>query len=250
MIPLESISGVLDRIGPDAPEVPEASGLTVQDRAYVTAELRAAWVGLLNALSGRVVNRPDPTAVYRPLFAGRETAVRVRECGLRIPPWIVASEITTALGFYRRHGCRVLVGSLEGREPGRWIRGPDGEEELRTLLALHPLYLQGLPPGRGVELFIVGERTFVREPPGPILGGGRESLPRPDLTPELRRRCLELARALRLDFALLRLQLDETGDLYCLDIDVFPDFDRCAPTLSAEITTALAGLLKGGDLRP
>jgi hypothetical protein len=245
---LTQLSGVLLRGQP--PVSRSDLGSPGEDGHYIAAERRAALVGLWNALPCRVVNRPIPGGLRRPLLAAGAASQMLR-CGFRLPAMQLTSDADEAVAFYRRCGQRALLSSPSGRDLWRSVRGKQGAEEIEAALARHPIVLQELPDGEWLQLFTVGDRAFGTLAPAELLGGGSDQGPlrAVELSVWLQERCCRLARAFRLDFAQLQLLRTERGELYCLDLSALPDPSRCGPPLQQQITAALATLLLGGDER-
>jgi hypothetical protein len=244
-VPLQHLSGVLLRAHPAVRDDVESPGL---DQEYIAAERRAAWVGLWNALPCRVVNRPVPGRLRRPLFAA-DAASLVSRCGFRLPAMRLTFDEAEAATFYRLCGREALLSSPSGQHLWQPVRGEEGAREIAAALVRHPIYLQELPDGERLQVFTVGERAFGTLADGDLLGSGEEraSLPAADLPVRLQEQCCRLARSFQLDFAQLQLLRTQLGEFYCLDLSPTPDYTRCEPGLRQQITAALTTLLGGGE---
>lgn len=247
-IPLASISGVLTRMWQPIKTDPDQSQ---QDQQYIQYELYATLIGLFYALDCRVVNRPIPGAISRPIFTGIERVRRIRQCGFKLPPTLVTPSYEKALRFYHRCSQRAILGSLSGQFPWQLIMGKEGERDLQAVLAQHPIYLQETPVGEWLQVFTVGERAFgASVPMDPIAGrNGKEPLQAAEISPALQVRCCRLAQALHLDFAQLHILKTDQGEEYCFDVISFPIYDPCEDSLQESITAALAELLEKGGRR-
>jgi hypothetical protein len=246
-IPLAHLSGVLLRAQPAPRGSMESAG---EDQQYIAAERRAAMVAFWNALPCRVVNRPVPGSLRRPLF-GAAAAPSIRRCGFRLPAMCLCSSAEEAIPFYRRCGQRALLSSPSGSGLWRMVQGKQGIGEVEEALTRHPVTLQELPDGEGLRVFTVGDQAFgMRAPLGLGVGrGGEGSVRSAELSPALRARCCQLARAFGLDFAEIQLLHGERGETYCLDLGIMPDYARCEEALQEQITAALVTLLLGQEER-
>lgn len=273
-VPLTALTGVLVR--PQRPVPPDA-GLSPEDEDYLAYELQATVLGLLHALPCPVVNLPLPEPLARPAFTSAARLQRIVASGFRLPATLATADRDRAARFFDRSGGLAILGTLSGQVPPRLIEGAAGLDALLAAIARHPVYLQRVPPGRWLDVFVVADRVMAVS----VLSGAAPSpqsgVPAPDplridcgmawptpgaspaagppaaaavgLPSTFAAHCCALTRALHLDFAHLRLVCAQSGEACCLDISAHPVCNHCAPEVQDQIATALADLLARGERR-
>jgi len=246
-IPLPAVTGILARVR-DALIVPLE--VVTQERQYVALELRAALVALLNCIECPVINRPSLRS-FRPLSTGAEIAEALLACGFTLPRSLMTSRVERASRFYEECGGAVLAASPCGLRPWSLVQGPGGGERLAVLLAQHPVLLQELPAGQWVRVYSLGDRAWAAPVPIEPWSKSLEMGPLhrteiPILVPE---QCGRLAERLGLEFAQMELVRTGAGEICCLGVSAWPNYEACDDELRASITAGLADWLEGREKR-
>jgi hypothetical protein len=242
-IPLKNITSVLARMVYSSYKEPQ---LSQKDQDYISSESYATLIGLLNSLDCLVVNRPKPGMVRAPILVNREQIEVVKQCGLKLPNMLVTASPERALSFYNSHNQIAIIGSPSTPFFLDLIKGEEGVSKLELVLnQQQPIYLQEIPQGQWLQVFVVDNRVF-----GSSFWFNSQigvNFPKTELSPELQEQCCKLAQVLELDFMQVRLVQTEQSEAYCYDINEFPSYIQCDKELQEGIKTALAELLEKGN---
>jgi len=122
-VPFANISGILARMHGPIKTDPE---LNQHDQEYIRHETHAALMGLLHDLNCRVINRPSPGVMGRPIFTNRDQVGCVTQCGFKLPATLVTSSYESASRFYDCCGRIAILRSTSGQIPWRLISGTEG----------------------------------------------------------------------------------------------------------------------------
>lgn len=245
-IPLDDVHGVLVRsINPLQPNSKQAEN----DQQFSLYEQSAALEGFLSDLDRPVINRPIPGSWGKQLYMGPDATTLVRDCGFMIPLTYIGASRDT-LGQFARclaGNAAILSGLNEPVPPGVFSQEAliEGEDDFFADDATRPFYLQELPKGELIQMYVVGPRVSAVAG-GPwymAQDGPAEPLPRTKVSGEIKYRARSLARSLNLDFAQLNMLKVSHDEWYCYDVSGFPMYSHCCEDMQTVITAALADLL-------
>jgi hypothetical protein len=244
-VSLADIGAVLVRHKP--PPLPDPDQATEED-GYIAGELQATLLAFLQSLDCLVICRPDPRISRRLAVAAVEWRPAIHEAGFRLARVLATADPAAAHDFCGAGDQPVLLRSPSGLDPWKLLEGENGAAHRAALMARHPVYLQELPGGRGLRVFVVGERVLGCD--GDLSRVAGTNVPprfrAVALSPDEQQQCRRLARLLDLEFAQMDLVETESGELYCLDVSPWPELESCEPELQRMMATALADLLEGG----
>jgi hypothetical protein len=245
-LPLSTLTGVLVRYPPRP--LPDPTS-TSKDSIYLTAELQSTLYAFLNSFKRSVINAPAKGVCNRIAVSSVEAPGAIAAAGFKLPRVLLTADAADAAAFRERCGGAMLFRPPSGFEP--WRRVDDAAElaASRQRLDLHPLYFQELPRGEWLRVLVAGGHCFAVAGAGAYPGDAEAEPASTRLTAGIRQQCLQLARGLALEFAQIDLLLAPGGDLYCLDVSAWPEYERCGPELQRSIAEALADRLLGEEMR-
>jgi hypothetical protein len=243
---LSALTGVLVRNPPRPLPAPTS---TSKDSIYLSAELQSTLYAFLNSLKVTVINRPTKGVAHRMAVSSVEAPEAIRTAGFKLPRVLLTADAGDAAAFRQRCGDAILFRPPSGFEP--WRRLDDAAElgDLWHRLELHPLYLQELPPGQWLRILVAGGQCFAVAGAGLYPGDAEAELGPAHLTAAMQQQCVQLARGLGLGLAQIDLLRAPDGELVCLDVSAWPEYERCGPELQRSIAEALADRLLYEEMR-
>jgi len=247
---LDEISGVYIRfLGPE--DRPPLSGLDQFDAAALRHEGDLALLALTESLACPVVNRirggaSNNSKPYQALVIG--------QTGLSVPPTLVTSDPIAVRAFHARHR-EVIYKSASGVRSIVRRLGPDQLERL-DLLRHGPAHLQAFVPGHNVRVHTVGRQIFATRIDSDAvdyryahLDGSTATLKPVRIPASVEAACLRLAEEFDLLFAGIDLKETPDGEFFCFEVNPCPGFLYYERHTGQPISTAIAELLRGSDVR-
>jgi hypothetical protein len=245
-VSLSVLTGVLVRCPPRP--LPDPTS-TSKDSIYLSTELQSTLYAFLHSLRITVINAPSRGVSHRIPAASVEAPEVISAAGFKLPRVLLTADAADAAAFRQRCGGAMLFRPPSGFEPWRRVDDAADLVALKHRLHQHPLYFQELPPGQWLRVLITGGQCFAVAGAGAYPGDAKAELGPTDLTGALLQQCLQLAGGLALEFAQIDLLRAPGGDLYCLDVSAWPEYERCGPELQRSIAEALADRLLGEEMR-
>ncbi len=213
--------------------------------SYVECEPEIA--ALLNNLPCRVANRPAAGMSNR---SKPFQALRIRECGFRIPDTLVTNDPVAVRRLYEEYGGEIIFKSISGvRSIVRRLR----REYLERLPLLRngPTQFQAFIAGDDIRVHIVGDQclaTRIRCASVDYRFAWQEGIPlkmEPTmLSAEVTSQCLRLSQKLGLTLAGIDLRESPTGEYFCFEVNAAPMFSFYEKETGQSISAALGELLR------
>lgn len=188
--------------------------------------------------SVRVVNRASASASNTSKPA---QALAIRAAGFEVPTGLLTTDPAAARAFVSRHG-RVIVKSTSAvRSIVRLV----GADEDFAAVEWCPTQFQAFVEGVEFRAHVVGGRVFAHRVVSDAVDYryGDAELLRDELPDDVVRRCITLARRLRLELAGLDLRRSPDGRWFCFEANTSPVWS--AYDADGEIGDALAHHLAG-----
>jgi len=209
-----------------------------------TRSILHSLMNLFDILPARVVNR------RRPMMSNNSKpyqALLIRQAGFAIPETFVTNNPSSLLALASSKGPFVYksISSVRSIVAALDERCADKIESLRLL----PTQFQRKIEGFNVRVHVIGRRLFATkiltsatDYRYAIKEGAYANLSPYELTVELRKRCLHLARMFELSFAGIDL-IVSTGKVYCLEVNPSPGYSYYQEATGQPISDALANYL-------
>ena len=247
---LERLKGVYIRLMDSRclPEVERArEGSPVRHQCRELHDTLVQWCEIAAC---RVVNRVGPMGSNS---SKPYQAQLIREHGFRIPRTLITNDPDLVREFRRRHG-RVIFKSISG------VRSIVSPLEDASMAQLHrirwcPVMFQEYVEGLNVRVHTVGSDVFATAISTTSAtdyryafrqGGDMARLSPIEVSPEMAERCIQLSRALGLEFAGIDLVMTKNGDAYCLEVNPCPAFTYYEESTGQPIALSVARLLRQG----
>ena len=243
--PLAEVRAAYVRLMDDQ-SLPEFRGVSADSpaRTYSRA-LHAALTGWLEIAPARVVNRSAPMASNG---SKPYQAQLIRAHGFDVPDTLITNDPELVLDFRARHG-RLVYKSISGV---RSIVQTLEDEDLERLARIRwcPTQFQQYIDGVHVRVHTVGERVFATAITSDVTDyryahqrGGEAELREVELGDELAARCVGLSRSLNLDFAGIDLKITPEDEVYCFEVNPCPAFTYYELGTGQQIAGAVAQYL-------
>jgi hypothetical protein len=248
--PLEHFCGIYARLieASILPEHARRAGVLpdpfVVARAGFLFDLFSDW---LEIAPGRIVNVPSAMAsnVSKPF-----QSQLIQRAGFLVPSTLVTNVAADLHAFHRRHG-RVIFKSISSVRSivHEWL--PGDAAALGRLSSL-PTQFQAFIPGDNVRVHVVGEEVFATRITSDTVDyryardeGNSAQMSATTLPPDILRRCLSLAKSLRLPLAGIDLKETPEGAWYCFEVNPSPAYSYFQESSGQAISDALVEYLAG-----
>ncbi len=209
-----------------------------------TRSILHSLMNLLDILPARIVNR------RRPMMSNNSKPYQtllMRQSGFATPETHITNDLRSLLAFASSKGPLIYksISSI------RSIVAPFDEKCVDKIDSLHLLPTQFQPKieGFNVRVHVVGRKLFATkiltsatDYRYAIQEGASASLSPYELTVELRKRCLHLARIFELSFAGIDL-IVSSGKVYCLEVNPSPGYSYYQEATGQPISDTLAEYL-------
>lgn len=243
--PLETITGVYTRlveyqILPELYGVPFGNPLHVHCRRLHEALLR--WYEIA---PGRVVNRTAPMGSN----SSKPYQAQLIRQYFAIPETLITNDPKEVLAFRERHK-RIVYKSISGvRSIVREFT--DGDLDRLSDLRWCPVQFQQLITGVDIRVHVVGANVFATSVASNGIDyryahqqeHGEATLAAVTIPDEVAVACVELTRALGLEFAGVDLKLSDNGEIYCFEANPSPAYSYYEVATQQPIARALARYL-------
>lgn len=246
-IDLARVRGVYSRMMDDT-ILPELEGLAADDparrhsRAFHEALFR--WTEVTPA---RVVNRAEPQGSNG---SKPYQAQLIAAYGFAPPPTLITNDPQAVLAYRKEHK-EIIYKSISGqRSIVRKLK--DADLDRLDRIAWCPVQFQAALAGTNVRVHVVGRAVHATEIESTHLDyryanreGGKTILRAVKLPPEIRARCVALAKGLGLAFAGIDLMRTDDGKHYCFEVNPQPAFSYFEANTGQPIAMAVARHLAG-----
>lgn len=240
-IPLDRFGGVYTRVTdwrilPDLEELPDDD-----QRVQACARLHHRLATWIENAPIRVVNRASAMASNG---SKPYQAQVIAEAGFSIPTTLVTNEPDEARAFAAEHG-RAIFKAISGERTIVTELGPEHDEAFARLPRC-PTQFQRYVAGTDVRVHVVGEEIFATK----VSSGSvdyrydrRTGLEAIELSTDVARRCVELARWLELPLAGIDLRFGDDDRVYCFEANPSPAFSYYEEGTGQPIAAAIARYL-------
>ncbi len=250
--PLTTITGLYIRLTDDE-TLPEYQCLAGSDplRAHARQLIQrlmiwAEWSGcrVVNRLSAMASNNSKP---YQAQF--------IQQHGFLAPDTLITNEPTDVLTFCQHHNDRVIYKSISGVRSIVQTWQANSEPDRLALIRHCPVQFQHQVDGFDLRVHVIGELCFATRITACATDyryalqqtGESAVLTAYDLDDELAQRCVELSRALGLDFSGIDLRITPDGAVYCFEVNPCPAYTYYESHTGQPIAARLAEYLSDHD---
>jgi len=234
-IALENVGGILLRPGLNSGDLPSAD----PRHADTQKELILSLNGILGRVRCPVVNRASPVHFGGNAFTNTVLAAALQDSQLSLPSALLASRPDEAIEFYRRRGCRALLGGPH-MSPLRFLSGEEGAQALHDE-TLKACFLQVVPSGRLLRVLVVEGTPFAAacdQESWTSISGSMRSV---TMSSGFHQRCHRLAERIELNLFEMLVVLGDRD--YVFSVNSYPWLEGWPAPVCRRVTAILTDLL-------
>ena len=152
---------------------------------------------------------------------------RVKQLGVAIPATLISNSPADVIEFVRHHPHAIFKPVYGGAHTQRVTQEHLAPERLSLTLRLSPVTFQAYISGTNIRTYVIGETVYAAEIRSPSLDFREdlEAMLLPVVLPDsIKQQCLEIARALWLEWTAIDWRLTEAGEYVFLEANPSPMF--------------------------
>ncbi|MEW6282083.1 MAG: hypothetical protein AB1758_25990 [Candidatus Eremiobacterota bacterium] len=240
-INLEDIQSVYTRVG--FTDYSNGEDYSRDEVSFVNSQCHATFNTLLNELPALVVNRPVSSNSNG---SKPHQAALISAFGFRTPETLVTNDPALALEFYELHHGNLIYKSVS------YIRSivqrmTEGDFERLEYIPNCPVQLQECIQGFDVRVHVISDRAVfasrIRAEKSDYRYDKSTRITPYDLPDEVAQRCVDVTRALGLNFSGIDLRCTPEGEYVCFEVNPCPAYAYYEKRSGQPITATLCDYL-------